>query len=206
MTRIETPQLKWMRITFFNQIDFVCPRLTKFISCTPTLQARNSDNARVEFNDWVTSVTLPVGVGALEISISCIEPGWQLSSIAQVCNSSLPRPSTVQDLYMEYQYLRLVWKDNAIDNALWLEFLLPFITVKNLYLSKEFAPGIATALQGLIGGITEVLPSLQSIFVEGLEPSGPFQKNVGEFVAWRQLSGHPIAISVWDKDFDMKSM
>jgi hypothetical protein len=47
--------------------------------------------------------------------------------------------------------------------------------VKNLYLSKEFAPGIAAALQELVGArITEVLPSLQNIFVEGLEPLGPF--------------------------------
>jgi hypothetical protein len=68
--------------------------------------------------------------------------------------------------------------------------------VKNLYLPKEFAPGIAAALQELVGGgITEVLPSLQNVFVKGLEPSGPFQENIGQFVAARQLSGHPIAIS-----------
>jgi hypothetical protein len=88
-----------------------------------------------------------------------------------------------------------------------LDLLLPFTAVKNLYLSKEFAPGIAAALQELVGGrITEVLPSLQNIFVEGLEPSGPFQENIGQFVAARQLSGHPIAISVWDKDSNIKSM
>ena len=80
--------------------------------------------------------------------------------------------------------------------------------MKNLYLSKDFAPGIAAALQELAGGITEVLSSLQNIFVEGLEPSGPFQKNIGQFVAARQLSDYPIAISDWDKDTDtdMESM
>jgi hypothetical protein len=53
--------------------------------------------------------------------------------------------------------------------------LLPFTAVKNLFLHKEFVP------------------------VEGLEPSEPLQENIGQFVAARQLSGCPIAISVWDR-------
>jgi hypothetical protein len=73
--------------------------------------------------------------------------------------------------------------------------------VKNLYLFKEFAPGIAAALLELDGGrITEVLPSLRNIFVRGLEPSGPFQEKIGQFVAARQLSSHTITISDWDPD------
>ena len=43
--------------------------------------------------------------------------------------------------------------------------------VKDLYLSKEFQPGITAALQELV--VEEVLPSLQNIFVEEL---GPFRK------------------------------
>ena len=74
--------------------------------------------------------------------------------------------------------------------------------VKDLYLSKEFAPGIAAALQELVGGRTEVFPSLENIFVEGLELSGSFQENIGQFVAARQLSDHPIAISDWNKVFE----
>ena len=89
-----------------------------------------------------------------------------------------------------------------IKNTLWLELLLPFTAVKNLYLSKDFAPGIAASLEELVESrITEVLPRLQNIFVEGLEPSGPFQKNIGRFVAARRLSGNPIAISVWENRF-----
>ena len=58
---------------------------------------------------------------------------------------------------------------------------------------QEFAPGIVAALQELFGDrITEVLPSMRNIFVEGLEASGPFQEKIGQFVAARQLSDHPI--------------
>jgi hypothetical protein len=194
VTRIDTPQLDDMQIKFFNQIDFDTPRLSQFINRTPKLGKRN---ATVQFDDYSASVRL--SPGNLQIEISCGEQDWQLSSIEQICNSSLHPLSLVEDLYIKHQYRPLVWKDDAIDNTLWLQLLLPFTTVKNLYLSKEFSLGIAAALQELIGGrITEVLPNLQNIFVEGLEPSGPFQKSIGQFVAARQLSDHPIAISVWN--------
>jgi hypothetical protein len=90
---------------------------------------------------------------------------------------------------LSIKYLRLVWENDAIENTLWLQLLLPFNAVKNLYLYKDFAPGIAAALQWFVGGrITEVLPGLQNIFVEGLETSGPFQEKIAQFVAARQLS------------------
>jgi len=98
----------------------------------------------------------------------------------------------IEDLFIEHRYSRLVWKNDAIENTLWLELLLPFRAVKNLYLFKEFGPGIAVALREIVG--TEVLPSLQSIFVDGLEPPGPLQENIRQFVAARELSGHSIII------------
>jgi hypothetical protein len=209
VTRIDTPQLDTLDITFFNQIDFDCPRLARFINCTPTLRAL--DEAHVQFIDGTASATFRYrtsesGYGDLQINVLCGEPDWQLSSMEQVCNSSLHPLSTVEDLYIEHQYSDLVWKNDAVENILWLQFLLPFTAVKNLYIAKEFAPGIAAALQELAGGITEALSSLQNIFVEGLEPSGPFRKNIEQFVAARQLSDHLIAISDWDQDSDTESI
>ena len=203
--RIDTPQISYMFITFFNQIDFDCPQLTQFVNCTPKL--RTLDDARVRFGNLTASIRLrslkpkitpKIGFGDLLIEISCREPDWQLSSIEQVCNPSLHPLSTIEDLYIEHEYSELAWDDDAIENTLWLELLIPFIAVKKLYLSKEFAPGIAAALQELVG-ISQVLPSLQNIFVEGLdsEPSGSFQEYIGRFVAARRLSDHLITISDW---------
>jgi len=148
VSRIDTPQLGHGNITFFNQIDFDCPRLAQFINCTPALRGR--DEAHVQFYDSSALVILRNRTPQFDyndfwINISCKEQDWQVSSIEQVCNS-LPPLSWVEDLYIEPQYPELVWKDDAIENALWLELLRPFITVKNLYLSKQFAPGIAAAL------------------------------------------------------------
>jgi len=205
VTRIETPQLNEMDITFFHQINLDIPRLAQFINCTPTLGA--GDKVCVEFDDWGASVTLIVHHRTIGLKILCENksPHRQLVSVTQVCNSSLHRLFTVRDLYIAHGYWQLVWKNNAIKNIRWLQLLLPFTTVKNLYLSKVFAPGIAAALQELVGGrITEVLPSLQNIFVKEFKPSGPFRENIGQFVDARQLSDHPIAISVWDEDSDME--
>lgn len=117
--------------------------------------------------------------------------------------------STVEDLYIKLGYSERVWKNDAIENTLWLRLLLPFTGVKNLYLYKEFVPGIAAALQGLVEGrITEVLPNLQNIFVEGfqVEPSGSLQENISQIADARRKSGHPIAISDWDKSSYIKPM
>ena len=194
VTNIDSPQLDTLQITISNQIDFDCPRLAQFVNCTPKLGKH--DEAHVKFGDRSVRFLF----GTLEIFIPSTEPDRRLSSLARVCSSALP--STVEDLYIERQYSSIVWKNDATENNLWLQLLLPFTAVKNLYLSKEFGPGIAPALQELVGSRKiEVLPSLQDIFVEDLPPSGPLQENIGQFVAARQLT-----ISVWDKDSNTKLM
>ena len=105
------------------------------------------------------------------------------------------------------RYLPSQWQDD-IENMQWLEIFHPFTAVKNLYVSKEFAQCIAPALQELVGErVTEVLPALESLFLEELQPSGPVQEAIGQFVAARQLLGHPVAVSHWNRtkvsyDFD----
>ena len=205
VTRIDTPQLDKMCIKFFRPTEFRfgCPRLVQFIN--RTLTSRVLDEAHVEFHDSAACLglryqTSKSSLDDLLINISsCGDP--QLSSIKQVCDPSLHLLSTVEDLYIEHRYWELDWEDGDIGNGQWLELLLPFIAVKNLYLSKEFAPGIAAALQELVqvaDRIIEVLPNLQNIFVEELEPSGPFQENIEQFVAARQLSNHSaISVKVW---------
>jgi hypothetical protein len=198
VTFIDAPQLNGFYITCFNQIDFDFPRLAQFINRTPTIGPL--DEAHVHLTNYLAHVRVPPRSGTLLIDISWREPNWQLSSIEQVCNSSLQPLSTVEVLYIEHEYYQQIWETDAIENSLWLQLLLPFTAVKDLYLSKEFAPGIAAALEELVGArITDVLPGLQNIFMEGLEPSGPLQESIGRFVAARRLSDHPIAISGWDK-------
>ena len=211
---IDTPHLVELQTNFvyFYQIDanFDLPRLAQFINCTPTLRERN---AHVRLHDYFSRVSLQYSTsksspfGDLRINLQCRRPAWQpeLSSI-RACNA-LHLLSTVEDLYIENVFHRLHWENDAIENERWLELFLPFTAVKNLYLPKELAPSFAAALQELIGDrISEMLPSLRNILLSMLEPSGPssFQEKIGQLLAVRQLSGHPISISVWDEKSYMK--
>ena len=128
--------------------------------------------------------------------MSCRQSDWRLSSLAQVCSSSFVHAlvPTVEQLYIEDGYLPPRGQDD-IDNNLWLEVLRPFIAVKSPYISRAFRPRIADALQVLVGGsVTEVLPALQTLFLDELGPSGSVQEGIAQFVAARQLVGHSIAV------------
>jgi hypothetical protein len=207
VTFIDAPQLKAFYITSVNQIEVDTPRLAQFITCTPTL--RTLDKANVLFYDNSASVSLQYRTSnvydlAIEIP-STSESDRQLSSVARVCNSLLSPFSMVEDLYIMHEYSKLEWDRDAIENTLWLELLLAFTAVKDLYLSRDFSSGIAAALQELVGArVTEVLPSLENIFVEGLladdwTENYKLQENIWQFAGARRYSGHPITISVWNR-------
>ena len=195
MARIDAPRLRDLDITFFNDVVFVTPQFTRFISHTPTMEA--FDEATVTLEGRTASVELSSAYARLNVSIYCRELDWQLSFLEQVCTSSLPPLSTLQDLYMmSGRPLPQDFKDN-IDYAQWLELLHSFSAVKNLYLSEELAPFVVPALQDLIGvRTTEVFPTLKNIFLE--EPSGPVQEGIRKFVAARQGTSHSVTVSSWD--------
>ena len=214
VARIDTPQLEKMSIFFFYRFNFnfYCPRLVQFVNRTPTLRALGDSEAHVQFHERMAVVILRYRASKSSLDGLCIESLYreihrQLSFINRSVTPPLHFLSTVEDLYFDHRSWDVDWEeleDEAppIGNDLWFELLLPFFAAKNLYLSEEFAPDIAASLQEFVGDrLTEVLPKLQHIFVEKLEPSGPIRENIGKFVAARQLSSHSqaIVISVWDR-------
>jgi len=90
-------------------------------------------------------------------------------------------------------------KDGSyMDTSQWLGLLHLFSALQSLYVSKGLVPIIAAALRELTKGrAMEVIPTLSSLFLEGLQPSGPAQEAISSFVATRQLSGHPVAVHDW---------
>jgi hypothetical protein len=191
---VDAPILDRLHITFFHQ----------FICRTPHL--RPQDEARVTFFNSAVVFTLPgIFERELELGISCRQSDWQLSSLAQICSLSFPRDLvfSLERLYTcEGQHSQLRWQDD-VENSEWPELLQPFTAVKELYLSQGFAPCIAPVLQELVGErVGEVLPALQSLFLEELHPSRPVQEAIEKFVAMRQLSSHPISVSHWDRVAD----
>ena len=220
---IDAPHLRSLIINFFNQTIFDTPHFMQFISRTPTLKAPvrasitiESSSIRVEllsegvFKPFKITesgeltdpgeFTVP---GDLTVGILCRELDWQLSSLEQFCTSSLPPLSTLERLtiqtYNASSFQPAGWQD-IVEKTQWLELLHPFAFVKDLYIAKRMVPCIGSALQELVGGRTmEILPTLQNIFLQGLEQSGPVNEGIGTFVAARQAISHPIAVSGWPK-------
>ena len=202
LAQIDTPRLHHLSAIFFNDIDFDTPELIRFVSRSSIFKA--PIEAHVSFNSRNVHVQLQPQasyVDYFEVKILCREPDWQLSSLAQICTTFLPLLSTTENLFIyERVDSQLNW-ENGIENIEWFGLLLPFTSVKNLYLLKQFAPHIAPALQEIAGGgTTEVLSTLQNIYLEGFQPSEPVEEGIAQFVSARQLTNHPVAIFVWDAE------
>ena len=194
---IDAPLLDELHIIFFNQIIFDTPQLFLFISRRPTL--RTLEEGYIEFRSGAIIVKFPSQTPdheVLSVEISCTASEWQLSSLEQVCTSSLPTLSTLEDLHIFENRKYPPRRQDDVENTLWLDLLRSFVAVKNLYLSEEFVPRIAPALQELVGGrATEVLPNLENISLEDSQPSRPLHEGIEKFVAARRLTSRPVAVS-----------
>jgi len=81
-----------------------------------------------------------------------------------------------------------------------VELLGPFTAVKNLYLTHEVARRVCGVLQELSGErVTEVLPALRRLFVDGPRSFEHVREVMRPFVAARELSGNPVAIDHWQR-------
>jgi F-box-like len=202
MTRIDTPLLDNLHLTFLEQAVFDTPHLSQLISRTANF--RVLDEARVTFSEDEVVVALPSPtrnfqyVLALGIS-SDDESVQQLSSFVQVCLSSFPGLARVERFYIcwDGHLQRKRWGDNIPDSHR-VELLHLFTAAKELYLSEELVRCLALTLRRLVKeGTTEVSPALQNPFLHDYRPWCPIGQAIDDFIATRQLSGHPIFIGSW---------
>ena len=213
---LDVPLLDELDITFVHQLTFDTSQLifgtlelAWFISRTPKFKAH--DQARVVFDHTCRNaqVTLPQKFGGrLSLGLSHHPFNQQLSSLAQVC--SLPFPPNfiveVKHLYIIGELSTQLFRQDVIGRSEWLELLHPFTAVEFLYIPSEFVPCIASFLQEIVEDVTEVLPVLQTIYLDERLPevrSNSVQEAIGQFVAARQVASRPIAIHPWNNLLDV---
>jgi hypothetical protein len=129
--------------------------------------------------------------------------------MGRVCNQLSPLLSQVERLDIrQYRWDQLTWQDdNDTDPTQWLELLIPFVSVKSLYVSELLGPCLACSLQELNGErVTEILPALQNLFLEGLQPSGTELEAMKAFVAARQFSDHPVVLQRWEQTPELQGL
>ena len=210
VARIDVSLLDSIRITFLHELRSDIPQLARFMRRTTRFQELNETHVDLYFDPELYYWGIQVGSlppirtadDKSKLRIICDDSDGLPSSLAQVCTSFFPSIDMVEHLH--FHGLPLEWNYDAEHNLPWLEILHPFTGVKNLYLSQKFAPFIAYSLQNLVeervADVADVLPALEYLYLEDLHTSGPVQHAFGKFVAARQLSGHPVAISHWKRE------
>ena len=194
LPRFDAPLLQKVSIWLFYVPTFETPQLYNFLSRTQIFEA--CSGASVVFYDDEVYFRHGHQFG---LSITGITSSAHWSSFIQICGLSFPPIRTLKRLdvrlnrYTKYQ---AVGYGGTIQ---WMEFFRPFTALKYLCLDKNSAWYIVPALRHshlIAEGATQVLPALQSLFMEGL--SYHLQETIEEFVTTRQLSGHPVALYSWD--------
>ena len=202
VTRIDTPRLNNLDITFFPETVFDISHLSQSISRhVPKFQA--PDKAGVAFSDDHITATFffpAPGYERFVLGILCDDSAGQLLSLIELCRLFFPAFAMVKRLYIrQYGYCsRQRWK-RGIKHSHWLQLLHFFTDAKDLYISNEITTCVAPVLENLGGEkATEVLPALRNLFFQECEElSLPTLEGIEGFIAERELSGHPIAVSDW---------
>jgi hypothetical protein len=193
-----------MMITLFDQEVLEVPELAKFVRRADKLSS--VDKAIVTITPADISVLLSeeflvgrIDPQTLILTPECHEQDFRLSNLAQFCASCLPTLTPFERLYIPAP-VQSTWKD-VIDelDPQWLKLLSVFHPVKDLCLSKPIASRVAQALRGIpVEQVSDVLPTLEDIFISGLEPVGPVKEAISEFADARRLAGHPVSICDWE--------
>ncbi|KAN0136057.1 hypothetical protein V8E53_006218 [Lactarius tabidus] len=197
LAQIDTPRLRVINITYFNQLDFQVPQLFHFIRRTEYLELALSRHMQVRIRISNLRVALYFegevhSRSPLTLCISCKWLDWQILHLTQILAQSPAMVSNVDHLSIDDigPQLKPCW-DDGMNNTDWLELLRPFTAVKTLHGSQELAGHIALALDNVGGEMTaEVLPALTLLSL-GDQPV----RFVETFLAVRQLSGHPVTFA-----------
>jgi hypothetical protein len=195
VTRIDTPVLNQLHITFFPKPVFDVPHLKQFINGAKGFKP--SKAAELRISPWTIHVDLQQPCGS---SLGVRHNGfhWQVSSLALLCGQFSHLFSLVERLDLQSSHTP---DDRLVMPNPFLKVFQLFTATCSLHVSKELVPPIASALQELIGArATEVLPNLRDLFLEGSANIVSIMKVMEPFVDARRLSGQPVAVHLYYLD------
>ena len=193
VAQIRTPLLEQLIITFFNQLVFALPYLSRFVNGTEQLIL---PTARVLFDYDKFSITLRHhGMlnddGHFILNVMCKPLDWQIDCAAQICRALMPVLFGVEELRLDF-YLSIMpieWQNNGIDDTTWHELLRTFIGAKDLHVCRSLSGELTRALQvDEIASDPGLLPGLQKLQLPGIYD----EKSLALFIDARQVAGRPV--------------
>jgi len=202
-TWIDAPLHNYMNINFFDTAIFDTSLMSMFNVREELVQALDRAHMHFGYCDLL-DVTLSsregtTGVTSLKLSVKYGDPTWELQSLSRSRRQFSPPPGFSHGCF---DACSLPWTAD-VEKAEWLEFLLFFAAVEDLYLSEGAALCIAPVLRDHAtrgGEAVRVLPALKNLFIEPPRPSnlGPLLEPIHEFDVARELAGHPVVVQWWE--------
>ena len=197
VAQIKTPLLERLDLTLFFELAFNLVNLTKFIHRTEGFRCIFS---QVTFNKGDVSISAgqnkQPGIQKFRLRVKCKCLDWQIDSATQVCIALGTVVSAVEELTLDLNADGMIsnW-ENALDNMMWHELLLPFVGVKNLHIGSSLTPELSQALGSVVGELVpELLPELQQIRVHlSIDDAN---NAFSAFVRTRASAGRPIHLVI----------
>ena len=192
LARVDAPALYSIKIEFLDRHVFDIQQLARFIGRTPmpeTLEA------------YLSCYDGGLGLDFLSSGYIELRTPYQLSDLERsFLMSTLPPLSTVERFYFRHRGPSSINENHSSKNTDWLELFRPFTALKELHLRHDrFSPFTVPVLQALVGEcVTEVLPTLQGIFLPEFKLSRPINEAIKQSVTARQLSGYPLTVRIGD--------
>jgi hypothetical protein len=193
--RITAPRLEKLEIGFFNQLTYSVPHLLQFMNTTENLRFDS-----VKFMLFSTVIYVEVYPPAqtemysLYISVGCQHLDWQVSSLAQICNSLRQMFSAVEHLTLERKVGWPPEEHSEVDRIEWRNLLTSFSNVKMLTfrVQDRLVKELSRSLQLDDGELPlELLPRLQELRYSGSSHTGD---SFASFVDARQNAGRPVTL------------
>jgi hypothetical protein len=190
VAQINTPLLERLSVTLFFEPAFTLMNLTEFIQRT---EGSGRLVARVIFDNDGPSIDMGYyeqgGIRKLSLHVNCEPLDSQIDSVKLVCSALGKVMSTAEELTLDLDVggAPSDW-ENTLDNTLWHELLLPFVSVKKLHVGSSLALRLAQALESNAGGL--VLPELQELEVSLKIDHA--QSAFSLFIETRESMGRPV--------------
>ena len=197
LPRMTTPLLERLCVHFFNQLQFVVPRLLQFMTTTENL--RFSSAKLVFYHEAVVVFVysrVESRLATLYVDVTCGHLDWQVSSVAQIFNTLNPLFSEVADLTLGYREhtLSSEWHNQA-DRTRWRELLGSFRNVKTLRVHKGLVGELSRSLRLDGEPPLDILPELRDIIC----PAGSIDdKTFTPFTHEREVIGRPVNLIIED--------
>ena len=194
VAQIDTPILKRLFITFLIP-TLEIPRLYSFVDLIESLGPFDRADMAISDREIKMACESPT---RFKLAFKCQVKGRPLSLMAQILSHQLRLLSHVEQLEIREHPWAI--EDPVMDSPSLLELFHLFIDVKSLYISGKLVTTAAVALKELtMEKAKDVFPALCNVYLEGLQSSGSIQELINLFVAFRQLSDHPVVIQSWER-------